>query len=60
MASLGMLDNKLSDTLIKTYGLETCFTAMDLDMVEEGNVDEDLFDGSILCGDIALHPFLTG
>lgn len=60
MASLGMLDNKLSDTLIKTYGLETCFTAMDLDMVEEGTVDEDLFDGSILCGDIALHPFFNG
>lgn len=45
-AKIGMLDCKISDCLIKTYGLESVFTAMDM---EDGAED-------MLCGDIALHP----
>jgi len=45
-ASIGMLDTKISDCLIKTYGLESIFYAMDTDEGADG----------ILCPDIALHP----
>lgn len=59
-ASIGMLDNKISDTLVKAYGLEACFSAMDLDMVETGIVEESMYSGEPLCGDIALHPYFNG
>lgn len=59
-ASIGMLDNKISDTLVKAYGLEACFLAMDLDMVETGIVEESMYFGELLCGDIALHPYFNG
>ena len=59
-ASIGMLDNKISDALIKTYGLEACFSAMDLDMVEEGIVEEGMYSDELLCCDIALHPYFNG
>ena len=46
-AKLGMLSPKLSDALIKTYGLESIFYVMDQDA---GYAD-------VACGDIALHPY---
>lgn len=58
-AAIGMLDSKISDALIKTYGLEACFSIMDLDMVEKGLVAEGLYSGAPLCGDISLHPYFN-
>ena len=46
-AKIGMLSPKISDALIKTYGLEAIFEGVDI-----GNGA-----GGMLCEDVALHPY---